>query len=362
MHHIYNTYLTLVAGLLAWLNCSSPSAAATLVWDASPEPTVAGYLVHYGTASGVYTSTIDARNTLTATIPDPPVGVTYFAVVTAYDDSSMQSPPSNEVTFTGVIAQTPVDRSDWSLAGTADFNKDSARDTIWQNLRTGERAILETGSGGGGIWRDLGVIPIEWRIAGVGDFNWDGNADIVWQNTVTGQRVVWFMQGSVWFGNYLDLGTIPTEWSISAVGDFTGDGGDDIVWEDRTTGRRVIWFMEGGTTWAGNYADLGVIPLEWKIAGAGDFNTDGHTDLIWENTESGRRVIWFMQGSVWPGSYADLGIVSRDWRIAGVGDFNGDGSQDVLWQNESSAASVIWFMQGAYWPGNYSVLTAGSAK
>jgi FG-GAP repeat len=40
------------------------------------------------------------------------------------------------------------------------------------------------------------------------------------------------------------------------------------------------------------------LPLTWHIAGAGDFNRDGKADLVWENTTTGQRAIWFLKNGV----------------------------------------------------------------
>jgi 5-methyltetrahydrofolate--homocysteine methyltransferase len=36
--------------------------------------------------------------------------------------------------------------------------------------------------------------------------------------------------------------------------------------------------------------------------------------------------------------------VVTDWRIAGVGDFNGDGKGDLVWQNTATGQRSIWFL------------------
>ncbi|MGD0368277.1 MAG: VCBS repeat-containing protein, partial [Acidobacteriaceae bacterium] len=45
-------------------------------------------------------------------------------------------------------------------------------------------------------------------------------------------------------------------------------------------------------------------------------------------------------------SSGSLGYVSSDWSIAGVGDFNGDGKSDILWQNSTTGQIYIWFING----------------
>lgn len=78
--------------------------SVTLAWDANPEPDIAGYRLHYGEASGSYTTTADAGNVVTATVGDLVIGKTYFFVVTAYNTASLESLPSNEASF---IAEPP---------------------------------------------------------------------------------------------------------------------------------------------------------------------------------------------------------------------------------------------------------------
>ena len=59
-----------LSGILSlWSGLSSPMQAAqsvTLAWN--PENSVAGYRLHYGTASGTYTQTTDVGNVTTATV------------------------------------------------------------------------------------------------------------------------------------------------------------------------------------------------------------------------------------------------------------------------------------------------------
>ncbi len=88
---------TLLAGhgLLA-----QTDASVTLAWDPSPDSTVAGYIVHYGNASGQYSASTNVGNVTTATVGDLQVGTPYFFAVTAYDTSGLESDPSNEVSYT----------------------------------------------------------------------------------------------------------------------------------------------------------------------------------------------------------------------------------------------------------------------
>lgn len=125
--------------------------------------------------------------------------------------------------------------------------------------------------------------------------------------------------------------------------DFNHDGQTDILWQNTSTLEASVWFMSG-TTLASSKS-FGTPSANWQVAGAGDFNGDGLTDIVWQNSSSGDRYIWFMSnGSVIGG--ADVGVVSTDWQIVGTGDFNNDGQCDLLWQNNATGDRYIWLMNG----------------
>ena len=76
------------------------SSAVALAWDKSPGRGVKGYRLHYGTASRTYSSIIDVGNVTTYKISNLTAGKTYYVVVTSYYKAGMESPVSNEISFT----------------------------------------------------------------------------------------------------------------------------------------------------------------------------------------------------------------------------------------------------------------------
>ena len=96
----------LVAALLLLSETQVLAGSLALAWDPVNDPRVAGYKVHYGTASGNYTAQRDVGKVTTSTIPNLVDGATYYFAVTVYDGSLVQSGFSNEVV--GAVPAAPA--------------------------------------------------------------------------------------------------------------------------------------------------------------------------------------------------------------------------------------------------------------
>jgi len=83
----------------------------TLAWDASPDPYVLGYRLHYGETSTLYTEVLDVGNRTNATVPALEEGHRYYFAVSAYSGWGPESDLSNEVQFTvpnGIFNSQPI--------------------------------------------------------------------------------------------------------------------------------------------------------------------------------------------------------------------------------------------------------------
>ena len=99
-----------------------------LAWEPILASDLAGYRIHYGTASGSYTYSVDAGMVTGVTVSDLTQGQTYYFAATSFDNSGNQSGYSNEVSWSapavnldgdgdGVIDSQdafPADPTEWS--------------------------------------------------------------------------------------------------------------------------------------------------------------------------------------------------------------------------------------------------------
>ncbi|MBN1280946.1 MAG: VCBS repeat-containing protein, partial [Candidatus Thermoplasmatota archaeon] len=148
-----------------------------------------------------------------------------------------------------------------------------------------------------------------------------------------------------------------------AVGDFNGDGHDDIILQSRYSGDStyLLCGLAGNgfaspvditTSYSmssGQWAD------EYRIMHTGDFNGDGHPDLLLQN----RLPQWhssYLLLSQGAGGFTKIVIdnlfgMSRslwadDYRILHTGDFNGDGKTDVLLQSRPAQGHASYLLYG----------------
>ena len=209
----------------------------------------------------------------------------------------------------------------------------------------------------------LSSVPdIAWDIVGTGDFNGDGRTDILWryngQGPFQGLNDIWYMDGATFLGECVFSQIADLNWRIAGTGDFNGDGETDILWRYYGTGAyqglNVIWFMDG-STFLEEAVFSQVLDTNWRIAGTGDFNSDGTTDILWRcygvGPYQGLNDIWFMDGTAFLGEAVFSQVTDTAWEISGTGDFNGDGKTDILWRYYGAGAyqglNDIWYMTGA---------------
>ena len=192
-----------------------------------------------------------------------------------------------------------------------------------------------------------------WKIVGSGQFG-GGPVDILWHNPTTGALSVWFMSGTVEpRGDRLLPWNVPgyTGWEVVGVADHDRDGrSDDIYWHQPGTGKLSVWLMDGTTpTSTVELRFLLHEGLGWRIATVGDFNGDGHPDLVGHHGANGWITFFQMNGTqllpnLEHATWEVLG--STGWNLEGKGDFDADGYLDLVWHHPGTGKVSIWLMRG----------------
>jgi hypothetical protein len=217
-----------------------------------------------------------------------------------------------------------------------DFNGDGRSDVLW--AKTDGTVTSWSGSVSGGLTDNSANFYANagagWTIVATGDFNGDSRGDILWQKS-DGTTTNWLGQAN---GSMIDNSAnlrvnAGVGWSIAGVGDFNGDGRSDILWR-KADGTVTDWLGTPAGGMTDNSANLtSNLSTQWKVAAVGDFNGDGKSDILWQKTD-GTIIDWLGTAS---GGMADntanlFANAGAGWTIVGTGDFNGDGRDDILWQ------------------------------
>lgn len=219
-----------------------------------------------------------------------------------------------------------------------------------------------------------------WSVAGVGDVNGDGyeevlvgapksDAPLVDQGSVSlyAGSATGLSGSAMWSSSGLEAGS-EFGTSVAAAGDFNADGyADFVVGMPRRTnpqpreGAAVIFLgsASGNATfiasWEGNQDDA---LAGTSVAGAGDINGDGYSDIIvgapyYDNGEADEGMVFVFLGSAPPYAGGPSQFIERNLPgahfgqcVAPAGDVNGDGYSDIIvgapgWSNGQAGEGSV---------------------
>ena len=227
----------------------------------------------------------------------------------------------------------------------ADVTGDGISDLIWWRPATGIYTLWTMRLDGSVVSRQpLQSVP-DVTLAATGDFDADGTEDLVWRNTVSGAHRMWLMKDGL--PSARPLLAAPSTWRLSPTGrsyDANNDGSTDLVWFDPAKGTYQLWLMAGSqplaTQGLGNSAVAGA-----AIVAAGDFDADGHGDVLWRSPTTGVVTLQLMRSGVVTTSTAIGGDL--DWSVAWTGDLTADRATDIVWNSRTSGQNVSRIMRGA---------------
>lgn len=189
-------------------------------------------------------------------------------------------------------------------------------------------------------------VPAGFALVGVDDFDGDFHDERVVRSLTTGETRIgnWPIEGAA---------SLAPDWLLASTGDFNNDGKADLLWRNVATQKLVVWLMDGHRRIGAVVPNPDqAADANWRLAGSEDFDGDGLRDLLWNNETSGNLVIWYLDGALTrtraaftsPASVGDAG-----WRVVAVGDYGKGaggvlGSADIVWQNDNSRKLVVWHM------------------
>jgi|GEM_PF-2571063 len=215
-----------------------------------------------------------------------------------------------------------------SFATIADVNRDGKADLI-----CGTSILLSNGDGTFGMGTTVDPNLMD-TVLLTADFNHDGKPDLLLQR-LYGHLAVALGNGDGTFAADLPVSTVLTD---PITGDFNGDGHLDLVGTCTNAGLICVLTGAGDGTFGTAILTMGSFP-SGSFTAAADFNGDGKADLLSGNALLLANGDGTFQTPVFFGPVLQpCGPVCSYATVAGVvADFNGDGLPDI------AAASVIVF-------------------
>jgi hypothetical protein len=213
---------------------------------------------------------------------------------------------------------------------------------IWHNPNTGELAawysnLLRPVSGSA-------IGPRAARSVGSADFDGDGSSELLIEDTNTGEISLWGL--SSWRGlERVAVITGPARTRLVAARDFDDNGKIELLWQN-DLGLVEIWSVLrdpklGRLVYSASERERPV-PLGSEIVDSGDYDGDGHLDLLSRSRNDGRLAITFLTDGV-PDETIHMPARGDDplQRVVGSIDLNGGPGEEIVLQNQRTGAVSV---------------------
>jgi V8-like Glu-specific endopeptidase len=140
----------------------------------------------------------------------------------------------------------------------------------------------------------------------------------------------WPMLNGIRMGGINIDAPVDDNWKFKGAGDVDSNGTDDVIWQ-HINGQVHYWPMVNGVRVGGINIHTPV-DANWELKGVGDVDGNGTDDVIWQHI-NGQVHYWSMVTGVKIGGINIHTPVDASWGLKGVGDVDGDGTDDLIWQH-----------------------------
>ena len=339
----------LICGLLL-----GNAALTELVYDSSKTYSKGDAVIPSATEFTLYT----AKTSVPAGENGPP-NTAYWQTAEEYStelqntySGTVSTPPSSDNINTDEIQSlgTPddIDGSSGTSSVAGDLNGDGIPDIVWQKSGTSEIRFWYMNADGTkksefDLVHSAGAV---WKLSSLGDMNNDGNVDLLWQKEDGSTVFCYYMDGSGGIDQGVSLASgVAAGWRFSSAADYNGDGDVDFLWHSTSKGSTVCWHFDGSGSVNG-FSPLGSgIGDAFNSYGGQDMNADGNSDVIYQNSNNGRVLVWYFDDKKnILGTKKYFETLDASLKVVGAKDYDKDGAVDILLQHSTTGiAKIVYF-------------------